>query len=314
MYTIGIDVGGMSLVAGVVTREGKLLGKASLPTRQDTDPQLLADDLIAIAREACVKANVDTADIDAIGLGFPGSVDADTVIYCCNIPSLQEPVKLPAMMRKQWDVPIALENDANAAALGEAKVGSAKGCDDVLFITLGTGVGGGIVIGGKVYAGFNHLGGELGHMVIVYDGEPCGCGRKGCWESYASATALMRMTREAMEAYPDSRLWRQVKTLDGVSGRTAFDAMRDGDEIAKGVVLQYMEMLGCGLANMINILEPEVVCIGGGIANEGDALIVPLTAIVERESYNKTAKKAVIRTAALGNDAGVIGAALVAVG
>jgi len=301
MYTIGIDVGGMSLVAGVVTREGKLLGKANVPTTQSTNPQLLVNDLIAVAREACVAADVEQTNIAAIGLGFPGSVDEETVIYCCNIPCLLSPVKLPAMLREQWDVPILLENDANAAALGESKVGSAKGCDDVLLITLGTGVGGGIVIGGKVYAGFNHLGAELGHMVIVHDGELCGCGRKGCWESYASATALIRMTRETMQVDPDT-----------VTGRTAFDAMRAGDKVAASVVDRYIEMLGCGLINMINILEPEVVCLGGGIANEGDALIKPLTEIVNRGGYNKTARKTTIRKAVLGNDAGVIGAALAA--
>jgi len=313
MYTIGIDVGGTNLVAGVVDAEGRLLAKAKTPTPPDDgDPQPIVDACVNMAWEACDAAGVEESDILGIGFGLPGSVDKSTgdVIYCCNIPFVNVPLR--RLVQAQWDIPVFVENDANAAALGEAVAGSAKGCKDVLFITLGTGVGGGIIIDGKVYSGFNDVGGELGHTVIVHDGVLCGCGRKGCWESYASATALIRYTRDAMAAHPDSVMWQLAKSLDRVNGKTAFDAMRAGDDAARDVVSHYIEMLACGLCSMVNILQPEVVCVGGGIANEGDILLKPLAEIVHRDNYNKTDRKTSIRKAVLGNDAGVIGAALCA--
>ncbi len=170
------------------------------------------------------------------------------------------------MMHDRLGLDIYIENDANAAALGEALAGAAKGTQSCVCITLGTGVGGGIIIGGKIYGGFNFAGAELGHIVINVDGELCTCGRHGCWEAYASATALIRQTRQAMVANPDSAMWRIAGTLDKVDGRTAFDAMRAGDVVGKKVVDRYIQYIACGLINVINIFQPEVLCIGGGSA------------------------------------------------
>ena len=181
---------------------------------------------------------------------------------------------------------------------------------------LGTGVGGGIIIHGKVYSGSNFAGGELGHTVIVCNGADCTCGRKGCWEAYSSATALIRMTREAMAANAnkkDSPIWEITGgSFDTVNGRTAFDAMRAGDPMGQAIVDKYISYLACGIANCINIFQPDILCIGGGISNEGETLLAPLRELVHKETYNYTngSKQTEICRAQLGNDAGIIGAAL----
>ncbi len=203
-----------------------------------------------------------------------------------------------------------MENDANAAAYGEVLAGAAKGAENALMITLGTGVGGGIVIGGKIYDGFNFAAAELGHVVIEKDGVPCACGRKGCWEKYSSATGLIRMTREKMEECQESLMWQISPTLEEVNGRTAYTAAKKGDEAALAVVKKYQDYLAVGLANMVNIFQPEVLCIGGGICGEGDYLLQPVNEQVMAEQYAKTTpRKTRLVIAALGNDAGIVGAA-----
>jgi glucokinase len=177
------------------------------------------------------------------------------------------------------------------------------------MITLGTGVGGGIIIDRKIYSGFNHIGGELGHMVIEYDGVQCGCGRKGCWEAYSSATGLIRMTGEAMDEHPESKLW-EICTRDNVSGRSAFQAEAMGDKTAAEVVRKYCEYLACGLTNIVNIFQPEVLCVGGAISKEGEYLLAPVRKFVERERYTRYCEQTELKIAALGNDAGIIGAAM----
>lgn len=210
---------------------------------------------------------------------------------------------------------VIVENDANAAAYGEYKAGALKGAANGLAITLGTGVGSGIILGGKIYAGFNYAAGEMGHTVIVFNGRHCTCGRNGCWEAYASATGLIAMTKEAMQKAEDhsSPIWTLANDdLNNVSGRTAFDAMRAGDPIGKAVVDEYIAYLGCGLANCINTFQPDILCIGGGICNEGETLLKPLREYVAHEVYTiNTARKTVLCKAQLGNDAGIIGAALI---
>ena len=202
--------------------------------------------------------------------------------------------------------PAFIENDANAAAYGEYVAGAAKGAKNAVCITLGTGVGGGIIIDGKIYCGSNFGGAEIGHTVISVDGPQCTCGRKGCFEVYSSATGLIRMTKEAIAENPDSMMADEEK----ISGRTAFDYMRKGDKAAKGVVDKYIKYLAAGITNTINIFQPDVLCIGGGVCNEGDPLLLPMKEIVARENYTRNSpKNAEIVIAKLGNDAGIIGAA-----
>ena len=208
---------------------------------------------------------------------------------------------------------IHLANDADAAALGEAVAGAAKGAKCAVMITLGTGVGGGIIIDGKIYSGFNHAGGELGHLVIEKDGRPCSCGRKGCWEAYSSATGLVKMTKEKMEANKDSKMWDLCDgKLEKAGGKTSFKSARLGDKAGKEVVDAYVSYLACGLTNIINIFQPEILSIGGGVCNEGDYLLDPVKKLVFSECYSRDGvPQTEIRIATLGNDAGIIGAAAI---
>ena len=214
------------------------------------------------------------------------------------------------MLKEKLNKDIYVENDANAAAYGEYLAGGGKGYENVVVITLGTGVGGGVIIDGKIYTGFNFCGAELGHTVIEYNGRPCTCGRKGCFEAYSSATALITATKEAMERDKSSKLWEIAGSLHEVDGKTAYDGMRAGDTTAKGVVDEYIRYLGCGLTNIINIFQPQVLLIGGGVCKEGDNLTVPLKEFIKREAYCIDENNAtVLDICKLGNDAGIIGAA-----
>jgi glucokinase len=211
---------------------------------------------------------------------------------------------------------VYLENDANAAALAEAKAGAGKGCSDLVMITLGTGVGGGVVIGGKLFSGFNYSGAELGHTVIEFGGKPCSCGRKGCFEAYCSATGLKNLTKEKLQETKDTVMWDMIKgNLENVSGRTAFDAAKQNDQAGLEVVDKYINYLACGITNMVNIFQPEVLCIGGGVCGEGDYLLIPLVKLVERDQYGfeHQNKPCQIKIAELGNDAGIIGAAVLGI-
>jgi glucokinase len=211
---------------------------------------------------------------------------------------------------------VYLENDANAAALAEAKAGAGKGCQNLVMITLGTGVGGGVVINGKLYSGFNYTGAELGHTVIEFNGKPCSCGRKGCFEAYCSATGLKNLTKEKLQETKDTVMWDMIKgNLENVSGRTAFDAAKQNDQAGLEVVDKYINYLACGITNMVNIFQPEVLCIGGGVCGEGDYLLIPLVKLVERDQYGfeHQTKPCQIKIAELGNDAGIIGAAVLGI-
>ena len=249
-------------------------------------------------------------DIACVGVGSPGTCNEETgvVEYANNLRF--ENVPLRRLLSGLLDKEVFIGNDANAAALGETLAGAARGARSSVCITLGTGVGGGIILDGKIYSGFNFAGAELGHTVIVMDGEPCTCGRNGCWEAYASATALINQTRRAMEAHPGSEMWKLAGNLDKVDGRTAFDAMRRGDAAGKAVVDAYIHYIACGLINMINIFQPEILCIGGGICKEGDTLVTPLRKEIEDARYSKSCENQTrLCVAELGNDAGIIGAA-----
>lgn len=310
MVRIGIDLGGTNIVAGVVNDEGVILAKADCKTNLPRPAADIVADMARLAKEATEKAGMTMDDVVSVGVGCPGTCNVFTGIveYSCNLDFKEVPLR--DMLSEAVGKPVYVENDANAAALGEAVAGAAKGAQNALCITLGTGVGGGIIIDGKIYDGFNCAAAELGHIVIVVDGEPCGCGRHGCWEAYASATALIRQTKRAIEQHPDSGLAKLAAENGKVSGRTAFDAMRAGDEVGKAVVDQYIKYLASGLTNMVNIFQPEVLCIGGGISHEGDTLIKPVMEHIERDRYSKYSKQQTrVCTATLGNDAGVIGAA-----
>ena len=310
MYRIGIDLGGTNIVAGVVDDEFRIVATAKCKTRIPRPAEEIVVDMARMAKEAVQNAGLTMADIAYVGVGSPGTCNADTGIveYSNNLQF--EKLPLRDMLGGMLDKAVYIENDANAAALGEALAGAAKGAQSCVCITLGTGVGGGIIIDGKIYGGFNFAGAELGHTVIMVDGELCTCGQFGCWEAYASATALINQTRRAMVNHPDSAMWSIAEDLDKVNGRTAFDGMRAGDAVAAQVVDTYIKYIATGLINVINIFQPEVLCIGGGICKEGDTLLKPLAAHIERERYSKySSHQTRLCVATLGNDAGIIGAA-----
>jgi glucokinase len=314
MYNLGIDIGGTNIAVGIVNEEMKIIAKANQKTPVPCPQEKFCDVIKIAADMALQSANIDYKEIKTIGIGCPGTVNSDTgIIEFANNLGYSN-FKLRDMLADRFPKGsvILMANDANAAAYGEYKAGALKGATDSLAITLGTGIGGGIIIDGKIYSGCNFAGGELGHTVIVVDGRPCSCGRNGCWESYASATGLITSTKEHMNLNKDSIMWSLVdNNISNVSGRTAFDAMRKGDAEGQKVVDEYIKYLGAGLTNMINIFQPEILCVGGGICNEGETLLSPLRKYVEKEQYAMNAsKKTVICRAALGNDAGIIGAAL----
>ncbi|MBQ7322016.1 MAG: ROK family protein [Clostridia bacterium] len=316
MYRIGIDLGGTNIAAGLVDKDLNLLWQDSVPTGADRAPELIMDDMAALCKKLCADHNIALADIESIGIASPGIANHDTgvVEYANNLPFRQFPIA--QMLRDRLGVErIRLENDANAAAWGEAVAGAAKGTTNSVMITLGTGVGGGIIIDNKVYSGFNYAGAELGHIVIEVNGAQCSCGRKGCWEAYSSATGLIRMTKEKIAECEKAGRPTLMKTLaeerGKVSGRTAFDAKRAGDAAADEVVDKYVLYLAEGLSNIINIFQPEVISIGGGISNEGDYLknlLIPK--IKERVYGGEFVPATKICMAELGNSAGIIGAAM----
>ena len=311
MYYLGVDLGGTNIACAVVTKEGDLLGKSSIPTALPDSPEAIAQRIADCCRLAVDATGCRLEDVASIGIGTPGIANAQKGIveYSCNLGFQNTP--LAQMVGDLLHKEVFLENDANAAALGEFVAGSGRGSSSLVAITLGTGVGGGVVMNGHLLTGFNFAGAEIGHFVMVQDGEPCTCGRKGCFEAYCSATALIRQTRRAMERTPESLMWQEAPSLADVSGRTAFDAMRLGDMAAKQVVDQYIAHLACGLTSIINIFQPEVLCVGGGICNEGETLLAPVRKIFDREDYARDcARRTSILRATLGNDAGIIGAAL----
>ena len=310
-YYIGVDLGGTNIAAGLVTKEGKILDKVSIPTDAQQGGRAILDGLAKACDLLVEKAGVSRDDIQTIGIGVPGMMNVDTgeVIFCPNVPV--EHLNITTELKEKWKVPVKINNDANCAALGEAYAGGAKDAINAIFITLGTGVGGGIIIDKKIYSGFNGAAGEVGHIVIELDGRPCGCGRKGCWEAYASASGLIKTTKEYMSEHKDTLMWEITgNDIGKVGGRTAFDAMRKGDKGGSEVVDLYIKHLAAGIIDMINIFQPEILCIGGGISNEGDYLLKPLQKLVDEARYTRDVPQTVIRRAELGNDAGIVGAAM----
>ena len=313
MYRLGIDLGGTNIVAGVVDKNHKIVARASCKTAVPRPESEICDSMAEVAKKAIEKAKITIDDIHSIGIGVPGAVNPKTGVIEYSANLFFHNWEVVKMMEERLGKKVLIENDANAAALGEYLAGSAKGAKNAVAITLGTGVGGGIIVDGKIYSGSNFAGAELGHMVIVKDGKECACGRHGCWETYASATGLINLTKQKILS-EKLEFSYMLKLCDGdinkVSGKTSFDAMSDGDPTAKAVVEEYISYLSCGLVNIINIFQPDVLCIGGGISAQGENLLGPVRQYVERERYTKhNDKQTVICACTLGNDAGIIGAA-----
>lgn len=298
---IGIDVGGMSIKAGIVDDKGTVLHKYSVPTPLDGNESFSAAMKKAIDE---VLKNYPEEKISSIGIGAPGIVDrkTGTLVYSTNIPYRNVPAR--DFLSKEYGCEVYVENDANCAALGEFYASGDK--KNFVFITLGTGVGGGVITGGKLYTGSNGVGAELGHIVTHAGGKKCGCGRCGCWEAYASVTALMRFTEEARESLGIGNI--------KISGKTVFDEARKGNAAAKEVRDRWIEEVSIGITNIVNIFQPEEIVIGGAISKEGDTLLLPVREYVDAHEYcakHKDIKITKINLPRAGDDAGIIGAAYI---
>ncbi|MBO4445471.1 MAG: ROK family protein [Clostridia bacterium] len=294
MYKIGIDLGGTNIAAGVVGFDNKIVMKASVPTDLPKTPDEIADSIAALVKDVAAKAFVRMDEVSVVGIGTPGAVNADGVVENdANLGFVNTPLR--AMLEERLGVACRVGNDANCAALGEQIAGAGRGTRDFIAVTLGTGIGGGIVLGGKLLTGVNGAAGEIGHMVIDREGIPCKCGRIGCFEQYASATALVNA---AKEVFPDVTCAKDV-----------FDLAHSDNLRALEIIDDYIEYLSDGITNLINIFQPEMICIGGGVAAQGEYLLKPLRERVEEKRYTKNASvQTKICAAVLGNDAGIIGA------
>ncbi len=309
-YYLGVDLGGTNIAVGIVNENGEIVAKKSTKTLHERGYEAITEDMAKLYRELILENKISEDDVVSAGIGAPGSIDKEKgrVIYANNLGFFD--IHLADELKKHINKPVFVDNDANCAAWAEFMAGSAKGASVAVVITLGTGVGSGVIIDGKLQGGFNFCGGELGHMVIDANGPLCTCGRKGCFEVFSSATGLINMTKEFAEKNKDSKMWEYTK--DGkFNGRTAFLAAKDGDETAQAVVDNYIKYLAVGIANIINIFQPEIFVIGGGVSNEGDNLINPLKEKVFSQTYTDPSVVPMcdIVKAKLGNDAGIIGAA-----
>ena len=307
-YYLGIDLGGTFIKGGIVDDEGNIILRDKIPTESHKGADGVVANIVSLCRSLMEQANLTAGDLSGVGIGVPGMIDSQKgeVIYSNNLN--WKDFSISEKVSETLGLPVKIANDANVAALGETKFGCGKNYQNSVMITLGTGVGSGIVIDGKLFEGNRSAGAEIGHTAIVAGGELCTCGRKGCLEAYASATALIRDTKRAMEANPDSGLWK-IATLDTVTGKTAFD-LWETDDVAKAVVDNYIEKLGVGIVNVANALRPEIIILGGGVCSEGDRLVKPLQEMMDRDVFAGNKGPAVqILIAELGNDAGLLGAA-----
>lgn len=309
MYRIGIDLGGTNIAAGLVDEQHRIVARCSLPTGAERPAAEVVADMARAAEQCAGAAGVSVANCAMLGVGSPGTCDpaSGVVARAYNLNWFGVPVC--RMLHERFGIPVRLGNDANCAALAEVVAGAAVGYQDVVLITLGTGVGGGIIIGGEIYAGMRGAGAELGHTLLVLEGEPCTCGRRGCWEAYASATALIRQTRRAAQEHPGSRLAAMAAEGE-ITGRTVFDAADAGDEAARSVIEQYCVYLGAGFTDLVNSLAPQMILLGGGISRQGERLLGPVREYVATHCFGQR-QGAIprIEAAQLGNDAGIIGAA-----
>lgn len=310
-YRVGIDLGGTNIKAGIVNEDQQIVRESSIPTLVERGALPIMEDMAALVERLLAEEGLTKEHVAGIGIGSPGMIDAasGTVVYSNNFN--WENVPLGAYLEEKLGLPVRVSNDANCAALGEVKAGAAKDCRNCVMITLGTGVGGGVVMEGRIFEGGHAGGAELGHTTLIAGGEPCTCGRNGCFEAYASATALIRDTKRAAQANEKSMIWRLCDgDLEKIDGKTVFDAMQTGDETARRVVKQYLTYLGEGIVNMVNIFRPDKVLLSGGVCNQGKNLTVPLQEYVQKNSFAKEKGYVPeIAIATLGNLAGILGAA-----
>lgn len=321
-HFLGIDLGGTVIKTAVVNEQYQIVATAERRTALPRSWEDILDDCLSTALESVHSANLSIEDFPYIGIGSPGIIDVESGIIekAANLGFLGVPLK--EYLEKKVNIPVLIENDANAAAYGEFIAGAGRGIEkqgkpytDLVSITIGTGIGSGVILEGKIFRGSNGIAGELGHTVIDLDGRPCACGRKGCMDMYASSRGLKQTTLEFMEKYPDSLLWEEAGgSFDGVSGRTAFRAADRGDEVAKKTLERYIASLGAGVVNAISLFQPQIITLAGGISKEGEKLLAPLRAVAEKECLRgPNTTLPLLCCGQLQNKAGVIGAAILGI-
>lgn len=309
-YCIGVDLGGTNIAIGLVDLETKdIVKKQSIKTNAPRDPESIVSDIKEVCLTLCHAQGISLCDVMWIGIATPGIVKDGEVIVAFNLG--WEKVLLGDIAREIVGIPSYIANDANAAAYAEAIWGAGKDKKSLIAFTIGTGVGGGIVVDGKIWEGINGFAAELGHMVLEPNGRFCACGKRGCIEAYCSATALINDTKRHLAMHPESMMWQDIcGDVSRVNGKTVFDAMKRGDKTAKLVFDEFIGYLAHGVSNVINIFQPDVVCIGGGISREGEVLIAPLREQIIKKSFGFENSRTEIVAATFKNDAGIIGAAL----
>lgn len=312
-FILGIDIGGTKLAVGLVTQEGDLVAQDRVPTLATEGPDKVIDRLIQLCRRVVAESGISWSQVRAAGVGCGGPLDPETgVIY--EPPNLPGWVAVPLVqrLRDALGIPVYLDNDANAAALGEHRFGAGRGVANLVYLTISTGIGGGIIIGNKLYQGENGNAGEIGHMSMVYDGRACNCGSNGCLEAYASGTNIAARAREAVIAGEESLLVSLAGSPEAISGETIMAALGQEDPVAVRIWDETVQILGAGIANVINIFNPQRVVLGGGITNFGDLLFDPIRRIALTRAMKPLASVVEIVPAQLGNDVGILGAAAVA--
>ena len=310
MYYIGIDLGGTNIAVGLVNEEGRIIAKTETPTLASRPYQELVKDMAACARKVMEEANITEDELHSIGVGIPGVADKDgMVIFCTNLGWRNVPLR--AELQQYINKPVYMDNDATVAGWAEYQAGVSRGTDSSVFMTLGTGLGGGIVMNGKIWAGAHGAGSELGHLVIEVDGVPCTCGKRGCAERYCSATAIIRMAREACADAPNCLIMRAVEgDMDKINAKVVFDAAKEGDSVAMQVFNRFVKYLTIAINNVISFIDPDMIILGGGVSRAGDFLLDAVKAALPEYLFYPTLKQPELRIASLGNDAGIIGAAL----
>ena len=310
MVRVGIDIGGTGIKVGIIDAHHSIIGEGTIPTLTDIPFEEQVQHMAQCVEDTAAKAGVEPYQIEMVGVGIPGIANsAGEVIKCTNMGWFHVPFR--SVFRRFLDVPVRIDNDANVAALAESVAGVSKGTSSSVFITIGTGIGSGIIINGKIWNGFHGIGGELGHVILCLNGVPCTCGNHGCLERYCSATALIRMGREAVAAHPESMI---LSMADGdpakIEARTVIDSARQNDPVAVQVYGEYIDYLAQAIASVVNLLDPEVVVIGGGVSKAGDFLMEPLLREYPKYVIFNDQPIPEIKLAVLGSRAGVIGAAM----
>lgn len=311
MYYVGIDVGGTGLKAGVVDEKGKIYSKVTCPTGVERGYGPVIHDMCTLAKKAAEEAGIDWSEIESVGAGIPGLHDPRTrrVPFCTNLR--WHDVPLDDLMEAELHKPIYVDNDANVAGLAESVAGATKSVRNSVIVTLGTGVGGGIIIDGRIFTGAHGVASEIGHIITVAGGEMCTCGNRGCWERYASASAIIREGRAFAQANPDSVLSKTVGgDLDKIEARTVIDLAKAGDPDCEKLFDEYVMHVCEGLVTLINVYDPEIIALGGGVSKAGDFLLDKIKARLPEMVFFKTMPYADVVLAELGNDAGIIGAAM----